>query len=328
MRKGYVFGSSTPREMLHHKAKDKSSVLEALASDAVHDVRPFVKNIHNSNARSKSVPKGTKTFVFGSSTPREWSYHVKIPARYRTYDAKLPPKERSQTVSSLRNLQGDSVTFEDRQHAKPKTEQPATSREARNRHARVNLPPVPHTSRPDAHSKSPPDEDDEDEAASEPDIKMDRGQRKEWTSTANKTSMSPTKSKPNDVVKKQVKVTNVGMKSRKYKQVKEPIVNHVIETDSELIFERSEELEHEIGGKQVIANYDEEEETITSGPLVRAPDTELMALSEDVQLSHPVQVDVAQVAMNNSQNNHVVNERPVENNVEASNANSNDLPTD
>ncbi|KAI6215086.1 hypothetical protein M3Y94_00343600 [Aphelenchoides besseyi] len=302
MRKGYVFGSSTPREMLHHKAKDKSSVLEALASDAVHDVRPFVKNIHNSNARSKSVPKGTKTFVFGSSTPREWSYHVKIPARYRTYDAKLPPKERSQTLhSKIVNMPNQ------------KTEQPATSREALDQ-TRTR--------------KSPPDEDDEDEAASEPDIKMDRGQRKEWTSTANKTSMSPTKSKPNDVVKKQVKVTNVGMKSRKYKQVKEPIVNHVIETDSELIFERSEELEHEIGGKQVIANYDEEEETITSGPLVRAPDTELMALSEDVQLSHPVQVDVAQVAMNNSQNNHVVNERPVENNVEASNANSNDLPTD
>ncbi|KAI6188149.1 hypothetical protein M3Y98_00323000 [Aphelenchoides besseyi] len=292
MRKGYVFGSSTPRELSHHKVKDKSSVLEALASDAVHDVRPFVRNMHNPNARSKSVPKGTKTFVFGSSTPREWSHHVKIPTRHRTYDAKLPRKERSQTVSSLRNLQGDSVkslTFED-QHAKPKTEQPATSREARTRHARVNLPPVPHTSRPDAHSKSPPDEDDEDEAASEPDIKMDRGQRKEWAPTANKTATSPTKSKPNDAPKK---------------QVKEPIVNHVIETDSELIFERSEELEHDIGGKQVTASYyDEEEEGITSGPLVRAPDTELMALSEDVQLSHPVQVDVAQVAMNSQKKVH------------------------
>jgi hypothetical protein len=50
MRKGYVFGSSTPRQLSHQKAKEKSSVLEALSNDInhdVHDVRTFVKNIHN-----------------------------------------------------------------------------------------------------------------------------------------------------------------------------------------------------------------------------------------------------------------------------------------
>ena len=52
MRKGYVFGSSTPRELSHHKTREKSSVLEALASDGAHDVRPYMRSMHNTNCKS------------------------------------------------------------------------------------------------------------------------------------------------------------------------------------------------------------------------------------------------------------------------------------
>lgn len=41
MSRGFVFGSSTPRNLSHQKVKEKSSVLEALANDIdddVHDV--------------------------------------------------------------------------------------------------------------------------------------------------------------------------------------------------------------------------------------------------------------------------------------------------
>lgn len=76
------------------------------------------------------------------------------------------------------------------------------------------------------------------------------------------------------------------------------------ETDSELIFERSEELYPNSSGasnqKQVTATYANEE--VLNMPVVRrASDRELLSMSDDLQLSNPVQVDIAEtVAVNSS----------------------------
>lgn len=100
---------------------------------------------------------------------------IKVAPTHRVYDSKLPRKERSQTISSMRNIHGGSIKslqFENKDRLQLKHNQPATSREARSKNQRVNLPPAPSTSRP----KNTGDDEEENDAASEPDIKT-----KEWS---------------------------------------------------------------------------------------------------------------------------------------------------
>lgn len=79
--------------------------------------------------------------------------------------------------------------------------------------------------------------------------------------------------------------------------------NHIIETDNELIFERSEELfatpSRATNQKQVIASY-LPDETLNL-PIRRASDRELVSMTEDEQLANPVKVDIAQTVVNSAQ---------------------------
>lgn len=121
---------------------------------------------------------------------------IKVPALHRVYDSKLPRKERSQTVSSLRNIHGGSVKslqFENKDRLQLKHNQPATSREVR----RVNLPPAPSTSRSQRATKnSSVDEEDDNDAASEPDIKTQEWPKRENAKPVKQVALK-TEKKPN-----------------------------------------------------------------------------------------------------------------------------------
>jgi hypothetical protein len=121
---------------------------------------------------------------------------VKVAPLHRVYDAKFPLKERSQTVSSLRNIHGGSaksLQYESKERLRLKKNQPATSRESRQH--RGNLPPAPNNSSRSqkARKSNSVDEEDENEAASEPDIKTDRA-RKNWSGRQNSKPVKQVKS--------------------------------------------------------------------------------------------------------------------------------------
>lgn len=177
------------------------------------------------SARSGSLPRRlSKTYAFGSSTPRDWSHQQKLPLQQRVYDAKPPPKLRSQTVDSLRALGGPAKSAA----ARPK---PASSRESRPRKPRAPLPPAPSTSRPAKAAR----EDEEDDALSEPDIKLNQLKDfQQWKGGPKAGGPKPGGQKP---APEKVSGPPAGAPLQK------PAVNHVMETESELVFERSEELD-------------------------------------------------------------------------------------
>ncbi|CAD5221368.1 unnamed protein product [Bursaphelenchus xylophilus] len=115
----------------------------------------------------------------------------------------------------------------------------ATSRESRPRQPRPNLPPAPSTSRQVRPSRV----DEDDDASSEPDIKMHQESLKQWAmeqpSVNVKQDNPQTRLQSNNVNNLQ---PHGNPKPDSIK--KEPtVVNHVHETESELIFEKSEELQ-------------------------------------------------------------------------------------
>ncbi|KAI6176979.1 hypothetical protein M3Y97_00857300 [Aphelenchoides bicaudatus] len=121
---------------------------------------------------------------------------VKVSPLHRVYDAKLPRKERSATVSSLRNIHSGSVKslqFEAKNRVQ--INQPATSREARPKQ-RVNLPPKPSTSRTRKQPSAENDSGSDDDAASEPDLKMGRGRENATTKSAKQVALNTADKKP------------------------------------------------------------------------------------------------------------------------------------
>lgn len=51
---------------------------------------------NQSHGHRKAIERnGKKTFVFGSSTPRDLSYMYSVPATLRTYDSKIEPIKRA-----------------------------------------------------------------------------------------------------------------------------------------------------------------------------------------------------------------------------------------
>ncbi|CAD5215410.1 unnamed protein product [Bursaphelenchus okinawaensis] len=180
-------------------------------------------------ARSESCPRRlSKQYAFGSSTPRDWSHQQKVPYQHRIYDAKGPPKIRSQTIHSFNgSMRSVASSFT--------PAKAATSRESRPRLPRPNLPPAPSTSRQVRPSRA-----DDDDASSEPDIKMHQESLKQWAkeqpSITVKQDDPTTRTQANNV-KNEVK------EPKPEPQKKEPsVVNQVHETENELIFEKSEDL--------------------------------------------------------------------------------------
>jgi hypothetical protein len=141
---------------------------------------------------------------------------VKAPPLYRIYDSKLPRKERSQTVSSLRNIHGSvkSLSFENKERHQLKNNKPATSREPRSRQPRVNLPPAPSTSRSSQKQAKPKvdyDEEEDDGAASEPErivARKDWSGRENATTNANKPKQPSPKKQPKKVNRRSLSNTN------------------------------------------------------------------------------------------------------------------------
>lgn len=109
-RKPYVFGSSTPREfsyMDHVPAEYRVYDAKLRKSRRTRDemtLSDYLRQIRSSSPskrRDRSVDSA-KVYVFGSSTPRNWSFMDKIPVEYRVYDTSLNAyrrNKRSKTTS-------------------------------------------------------------------------------------------------------------------------------------------------------------------------------------------------------------------------------------
>jgi hypothetical protein len=84
--------------------------------------------------------------------------------------------------------------------------------------------------------------------------------------------------------------------------------NHITETDSELIFERSEDLvAADSVNKKVIAAYNDEGDGVVNRPVIRrASDREMHSLIEDEEITNPVQVEIAQTVKLDNQKMYMV----------------------
>ncbi len=108
-RMSYAFGSSTPREFsymdhvpLRYRVYDvklrsrRKNRGEPTLSDYMRDVRSASQNRTRDRSLDSSV---ARVFIFGSSTPRDWSHMDKVPKELRVYDTRFGNSKRSKTTS-------------------------------------------------------------------------------------------------------------------------------------------------------------------------------------------------------------------------------------